>query len=129
MTVRRDSWMLDELADLPSVRHCLVVSADGLPESDPDGLDHDDAQRISAACAAVFGGATALREPGGFKGGMRLMMIQYDDGYLLLQSAGDVSRLAVLTDDKVDPGLIAQEMTRRVAQIGKATASTPPLTP
>jgi hypothetical protein len=54
-------------------------------------------------------------------------MVEFDGhgGYLFVRGAGDGSHLAVVTEQVVDPALIAQQMQAQVLKIGAPNLGTP----
>ena len=107
-TAHPDSWMLDLVAGVRGVQHAVVLSSDGLVKVRTDVTDPDTADKVAAACAGLVAlGMSMGREFG----------------------AGDGSRLAVVTDAAVDPGLVAQQMQAQVLMIGERTLGTDVLRP
>ncbi|MCX4668499.1 roadblock/LC7 domain-containing protein [Streptomyces sp. NBC_01381] len=119
-------WMLKELADgVPQTRQIVVLSADGLRIAryggDPDGAD-----RIAAACAGLQSLAAAVAtEIPHSEGGMRMVIIEIDGGYFYMMAAGAGAYLAVLAEETVDAGLIANRMRDLVVRIGAHLTSPP----
>ncbi|WP_328535770.1 roadblock/LC7 domain-containing protein [Streptomyces sp. NBC_00344] len=119
-------WMLKELADgVPGIQQIVVLSADGLRIArhggDPDGAD-----RLAAACAGLQSLAAAVAtEIPGSDGKMRLVVIEITGGFFYLMAAGIGSYLAVLTDERVDAGLVGAQMRDMVVRIGAHLASPP----
>ncbi|SEB47490.1 Predicted regulator of Ras-like GTPase activity, Roadblock/LC7/MglB family [Amycolatopsis tolypomycina] len=124
MTSTQDPWMLGQLQRIESVRFCLVVSTDGLVLKKPDELDKDRADLLAAACAAVLASASAVKGPAGFEGAFQQNFSQWSDGFLFVRRAGEGTCLAVVTDENVNPGLLAHAMAERIKQVGESTLST-----
>ncbi|MER5884968.1 roadblock/LC7 domain-containing protein [Streptomyces sp. NPDC001941] len=134
-------WMLRPLTEIPGVRHCVVVSEDGLrlghaSAEDLQGpvarLSVAEAEALSAACAAMamtgrstaallFGGGAAVRQ----------LMLESDHGFVLFTQAGVGAHLGVATATDADVGLVAQQMQLLVAKIGAHLSTQPrdPVTP
>jgi predicted regulator of Ras-like GTPase activity (Roadblock/LC7/MglB family) len=127
MTVDQN-WMLDEVTMVRGVRHAVVLSADGLVRTHSAQTSKDDADRLAAACAGLKSiGQSLAREFGTGVDNARQVMVEFDGygGYLFVRGAGDGSHLAVITEQGVDPALIAQQMQAQVLKIGEANFGTP----
>ncbi|MCE7079299.1 roadblock/LC7 domain-containing protein [Streptomyces sp. ST2-7A] len=115
-------WLLDDLGErLPRVRHVLLLSGDGLVNSTSRALDRGNAERL----AAVASGLHSLARGVGSHfacGGVRQTMIEFDDGVLMVTSAGDGSCLCVLTGPEADLGQVGYEMTLLVNKVGEHMA-------
>lgn len=127
MTVDQN-WMLEEVTGVRGIRHAVVLSADGLVKAYSADTTKDDAERLAAACAGLksIGQSLARRFADG-GGTSRQVMVEFDGqgGYLFVRGAGDGSHLAVVTEQAVDPSLIAQQMQAQVLKLGAATFATP----
>ncbi|GAB3115333.1 roadblock/LC7 domain-containing protein [Streptomyces calidiresistens] len=112
-------WLLDDLGErLPRVRHVLLLSGDGLVTSTSRALDRGNAERL----AAVASGLHSLAKGVGTHfacGGVRQTMIEFDDGVLMVSSAGDGSCLCVLAGPEADLGQVGYEMTLLVNKVGE----------
>lgn len=112
-------WLLDELTDrVAHVRHCVVLSNDGLAVGASRGLTREDAEHL----AAVASGFHSLAKGAGrhFDAGqVRQTMVELDRGFLFVAAAGEGSCLAVFTTETADVGLIAYEMARLVKRVGE----------
>jgi len=127
MTVDQ-SWMLDEVTGVRGVRHAVVLSADGLVRAHCAQTSQEDAERLAAACAGLKSiGASLARQFGAGDATSRQVMVEFDGhgGYLFVRGAGDGSHLAVVTEQVVDPALIAQQMQAQVLKIGAPSLGTP----
>ena len=127
MTVDQN-WMLDEVTGVRGIRHAVVLSADGLVKAHSAETSKEEAERLAAACAGLksIGQSLARRFADG-GGTSRQVMVEFDGqaGYLFVRGAGDGSHLAVVTEQAVDPALIAQQMQAQVLKIGTPTLATP----
>lgn len=112
-------WLLDDLADrVEQVRHALVLSNDGLVTGASRDLPQADAEHL----AALSSGFHSLAKGAGrhfAAGDVRQTMIEFDEGFLFVTSAGDGSCLSVLTEGGADVGQIAYEMTLLVHRVGE----------
>ena len=97
------SWMLSDVADVPGVQHAVVLSADGLVRARTTGPRR---RRRRHACRGGRRTAVTRHESRGTvrRGRPKQHMIEWKGGFLFLRGAGDGSRLAVITSNKVDPG-------------------------
>ncbi|MCQ4083308.1 roadblock/LC7 domain-containing protein [Streptomyces sp. RB6PN25] len=112
-------WLLDDLTDrVQQVMHALVLSNDGLVTGASRDLSQADAEHL----AAVSSGFHSLAKGAGqyfSVGGARQTMIEFDEGFLFVTTAGDGSCLAVLTGTGADVGQVAYEMTLLVHRVGE----------
>ena len=126
MTVDQ-SWMLEEVTGVRGVRHAVVLSADGLVRAHCAQTSQEDAERLAAACAGLKSIGASLARQFGAGATSRQVMVEFDGhgGYLFVRGAGDGSHLAVVTEQAVDPALIAQQMQAQVLKIGAPNFGTP----
>lgn len=118
------SWMLSDVADVPGVLHAVVLSADGLVRARTGDLHQDEADTLAAAAAGLQSLGTSLAVRFG-EGLLKQHMIEWKGGFLFLRGAGDGSRLAVVTNNRVDPGVIASQMVLQVQRFGDHQATPP----
>ncbi|MFE5339643.1 roadblock/LC7 domain-containing protein [Isoptericola sp. NPDC056578] len=124
-----DSWMLDLVAGVRGVRHVVVLSSDGLVKVRTDVTPPDTADKVAAACAGLVALGMSMGREFGAGDALRQVLVEFDGGFLFVRGAGDGSRLAVVTDAAVDPGLVAQQMQAQVLMIGERTLGTDVLRP
>ena len=119
------NWLLDDLvARVSSIRKALVLSSDGLATGSSKDLSREDSEHL----AAVVSGFHSLAKGIGrhFDAGqVRQTMVELDEAFLFVTSAGDGSCLAVLADADSDVGLIAYEMTLLVKRVGAHLGTAP----
>ncbi len=120
-----NNWMLDLISEVHGVRLAVVLSVDGLVKSRTQRTGTDTADRLAATCAGLASLGTALSREYGTGAFPRQVMVEFDGGFLFVRQAGDGSRLAVVTEPKIDPALIAQRMQAQVLKLGERTYSTP----
>lgn len=112
-------WLLDDLTQRISLmRYALVLSNDGLVTAHSRDLEGRDAEHL----AAVASGLHSLAKGSGAHfgvGRVRQTMIEFDEGVLLVTSAGDGSCLCVLAGAEADIGQLAYEMTLMVNRVGE----------
>jgi len=120
------NWMLDEVTWVQGVRHAVVASSDGLVQGRSDGTSADVADRVAAACAGLHSlGQSVANEFGAGSRGVFQVLVGFEGGYLFVRRAGDGSYLAVVTDPRIDPALIGQQMQAQIVKIGESNFSTP----
>ena len=119
------NWLLDDLvARVSSIRKALVLSSDGLATGSSKDLSREDSEHL----AAVASGFHSLAKGIGCHfdaGQVRQTMVELDEAFLFVTSAGDGSCLAVLADADSDVGLIAYEMTLLVKRVGAHLGTAP----
>jgi uncharacterized protein len=118
--VTKVDWMLDDLIGrVPSARHAVVLTVDGILTGRSGDLAHPDAEHVAAVAAGFSGLARAAGRH--FRGGpVRQTIVEMEDGYLFVVSAAQGACLAVLSDVHSDLGLIAYEMALLIERIGHA---------
>ncbi|WP_197318752.1 roadblock/LC7 domain-containing protein [Saccharomonospora sp. NB11] len=120
-----NSWMLEQIRSVRGVRHAIVLTSDGLLKVKTEQTATDLADKLAAACAGLTSLGRGVGDEFGSGGDPKQVMVEFDGGFLFVRGAGDGSRLAVVTESVIDPGLIAQQMQLQVLQIGERTLSTP----
>ncbi|ACU98320.1 roadblock/LC7 domain-containing protein [Saccharomonospora viridis] len=120
-----NSWMLEQIRSVRGVRHAIVLTSDGLLKVKTEQTNADVADKLAAACAGLTSLGRGVGDEFGAGGDPKQVMVEFDGGFLFVRGAGDGSRLAVVTEPVIDPGLIAQQMQLQVLQIGERTLSTP----
>lgn len=121
-----NSWMLELIRTVRGVRHVVVLTSDGLLKVRTDHTPPDTADKLAAACAGLSALGQGISKEFGTGAGPKQVMVEFDGGFLFVRGAGDGSRLAVVTESMIDPGLIAQQMQAQVIKIGERNFSTPP---
>ncbi|TDE32150.1 roadblock/LC7 domain-containing protein [Actinomadura sp. 6K520] len=129
MIMSDQTWMLAEVLKVPGVIHALVATADGLVKQRSENLRDDTAERLAAACSGLNSVAQSVAKEHAGDRPMRRVVLELDGAVLFVRGAGDGSHLAVLTDPRVDPGLIAQQMGSQVQKIGESNLATPARSP
>ncbi|MFJ9563928.1 roadblock/LC7 domain-containing protein [Streptomyces fuscichromogenes] len=119
------SWLLDNLIDrIPQTRHAIVLSEDGLLVGSSAGLVRADAEQLAAISSGVHSLAQGTsRHFGG--GRVQQTVIEMDDLFLFVTTAGGGARLAVLATSAVDVGNVGYEMTMLVRQVGQFLSAAP----
>ncbi|MCI3927941.1 MULTISPECIES: roadblock/LC7 domain-containing protein [unclassified Streptomyces] len=121
------NWLLESLLDgTPGTRHALVLSRDGLKLCWSPGLTLDQADQLSAICSGMQALAQgASMEFGDGTGGVRHSMTEFHGGLLFVVEAGQGAHLAVIADEDADPGVVGNQMSQLVAQIGDHLSAEP----
>ena len=118
-------WLLDDFVErVPAARRAVVLSVDGLLMGGSRGMEQADSEHM----AAVAAGFASLSRSAGrhFNAGpVRQTIIEMEDAFLLVTSAGQGSCLAVLSDAASDIGMVAYEMAMLVERIGHNMAVQP----
>jgi predicted regulator of Ras-like GTPase activity (Roadblock/LC7/MglB family) len=111
-------WLLDDMVQrVAGVQQAAVVSTDGMVIDRSAKLSKDDADQLAAMSCALQSLAKGAGQQFG-KGRVRQLVVDLEQGYLVVTAAGDNACLALLTAAKVDLGLVAYEMNRIVNQVG-----------
>jgi predicted regulator of Ras-like GTPase activity (Roadblock/LC7/MglB family) len=119
------SWLLDDLTRrVPSVRHAVVLSSDGLAMGGSRGLTRDDSEHLSAIAAGSHSLATGAGRHFGL-GGVRQTIIELEGGFLLVTAAGQGARLAVLAAGDAELGIVTYEMALLVKRVGEHLTAQP----
>ncbi|WP_425956455.1 roadblock/LC7 domain-containing protein [Xylanimonas sp. McL0601] len=119
-----NSWMLDLVSGVKGVQHVVVLTSDGLMKVRTDHTPLDVADKVAAACAGLVALGHGMSREFGQSDAIRQIVVEFDGGFLFVRGAGDGSRLAVITEAAVDPGLVAQQMQAQVLMIGERTLAT-----
>ena len=122
--VDANSWMLDLVSGVKGVLHVVVLTSDGLLKVRTDHTPLDVADKVAAACAGLVALGLGMSREFGRSEAIRQIVVEFDGGFLFVRGAGDGSRLAVITETTVDPGLVAQQMQAQVLMIGERTLAT-----
>ncbi len=119
------NWLLDDLvARVSSIRKALVLSSDGLATGSSKDLSREDSEHLAAVASGFHSLAKGIGRH--FDAGqVRQTMVELDEAFLFVTSAGDGSCLAVLADADSDVGLIAYEMTLLVKRVGAHLGTAP----
>ncbi len=124
-------WLLRDLAaTVPTIRHIVVLSADGLCMA-RHSTERDTAERIAAAASGIKSLAQSIaaelpaEDEGSVGDEVRMVILELAGGFFYLMSAGDRSYLAVTASAEVDPGLVSHRMRDLVLRIGEHLSSAP----
>ncbi|GAB2846432.1 roadblock/LC7 domain-containing protein [Actinocorallia aurea] len=119
------NWLLNNLVDsVAQVKQAVVLSSDGLVVGASRGLKRDDAEHMAALASGFQSLARSTGEQ--FQGGaVRQTIVEMDDAFLFVTSAGQGACLAVLADSAADVGVIAYEMAMLVTRVGVHLSAKP----
>jgi predicted regulator of Ras-like GTPase activity (Roadblock/LC7/MglB family) len=119
------SWLLDNLVNqVQHVKQAVVLSRDGLVVAASRELTREDGDHLSALAAGVQSLARGAGRH--FNGGdVRQTIIEMEQAFLFVSSAGRGTCLAVLTSGDANVGVIAYEMAMLVRRMGKYLAAEP----
>ncbi len=111
-------WLLDDLVSrVNQIDKALILSRDGLAIGASKSFSREDAEHLSAVAAGFQSLARGAGEH--FGGGrIRQTIVEMDNIFLFVTSAGEGSCLAVLSPATADVGLIAYEMAILVKRVG-----------
>jgi uncharacterized protein len=100
------------------VAHAVIVSSDGLPVGISAGFPEDRADRLAAVTSGLS--SLALGAARMFEGGPVIqMVVEMDDGVLVVMGISHGASLAVLAGPDSKMGLLAYETTLLVAQASR----------
>ncbi|GAB7043654.1 MULTISPECIES: roadblock/LC7 domain-containing protein [Catenuloplanes] len=111
-------WLLDELIEkVPHTRQAVLLSADGLLIGASRGLSREDGEHL-AAMASGFASLARSASRHFNAGAVRQTLLEMEDAFLFISTAGRSSCLAVLAGSEADIGLISYEMALLVTRVG-----------
>jgi predicted regulator of Ras-like GTPase activity (Roadblock/LC7/MglB family) len=112
------NWLLDDLvARVAQVDKAVILSRDGLAIGASQELTREDAEHLSAVAAGFQSLARGVGQQFG-GGSVRQTIVEMENAFLFVTSAGAGSCLAVLSPARADVGLIAYEMALLVKRVG-----------
>ena len=122
---RNINWLVGNFVDrVAGVKDAVVVSSDGLPMAVSSGLDRDGADRFAAVASGLIG--LAYGAAGRFGGGaVTQVIIEMDNLWLFITTAGAGTHLAVLARQDVDAEVMAVAMGTLVQQVGQVLGTAP----
>ncbi|SEM27776.1 roadblock/LC7 domain-containing protein [Streptacidiphilus jiangxiensis] len=119
------NWLLDDMVRrVPTIRHAVVLSSDGLATGASGELAREDTEHLAAVASGFHSLAKGASRH--FQvGEVRQTMVELDQAFLFVTAAGDGSCLAVLSESEADVGLIAYEMALLVRRVGEHLGTEP----
>lgn len=119
------SWLLDDLlARAEGTRHAIVLSTDGLLMASSSKLDRPAAEHLAAIASGLYSLASGASKQ--FSGGeIRQTIIEMDDAFLFVATAGEGACMALVAASSCDVGLVAYEMNAVIRRVGQYLAAPP----
>ena len=118
------NWLVaDFTRRVVHVAHAIVVSSDGVPMALSDDIPSDFVEQLAAITCGLVGliqGAARILEAGL----ATRVMVDMDDGLMLVMAMSDGSSLAVLAAPDCDTDLVSYEMTLLVEAVGDVLTPT-----
>ncbi|MFF4730596.1 roadblock/LC7 domain-containing protein [Streptomyces mirabilis] len=112
------AWLISDFArTADGVTHAVAVSSDGLLIAASDGLSRDLADHLSALVSGIVSLTQNAADTYGFRG-MKLVMIEMLDGFMMVNHMRDGSCLGVLAGEGCDIGLVGHEMAVLADRVG-----------
>lgn len=118
-------WLLDQfVAGVPEVHHAILLSQDGLVLAWSEGIERDEAEHLSALSSGLNSLSHGAAQR--FNGGrVRQTVIEMENAFLFVSTAGRGARLSVLASAEVDAGIAAYEMAMTVRKVGDYLSAAP----
>lgn len=115
---RNIDWMVTTFVrKVPGIQQAVVVSSDGLLLALSPGLGREEADRFAAVASGLTG--LAYGAVGAMGGGrVNEIIIEMENGFLLVTSISDGSCFAVRSSSECDIGLVGYEMALFVRRAG-----------
>lgn len=112
-----DQVLINFERNVPHVEAIAIVSTDGLVIASrlPDKVEED---RVGAMGAAILSISKRSGEELS-RGEMRRVLIEGENGYLLIRSIGEFAILVALVDKNVRLGMLFYECKRCIAQLNE----------
>ncbi|RZS33955.1 putative regulator of Ras-like GTPase activity (Roadblock/LC7/MglB family) [Herbihabitans rhizosphaerae] len=119
------NWLLDDLVTRAvGARHAVVLSTDGLCVGRSRDLNREDSEQLSAMASAFQSLARGVGRH--FEGGeVRQTVVELDNAYLVVTSAGTGACLALIASEDADIGMLAYEMNIMVKKVGAYLVAKP----
>jgi hypothetical protein len=113
------NWLVTDFTTrVEDVAHAIVVSADGVPLAKSAGIPEDALEQFAAiisGMASLVQGAARI-----FEGGAPIqVLVEMEDGLMLVKAVSDGSSLAVLASPECDTRQVSFDMTRLVGAVGE----------
>lgn len=119
------SWLLDDLVSrAEGTQHTILLSTDGLLMARSSQLDRAAAEHL----AAIASGLQSLAVGAGQQfaaGDIRQTVIEMDQAYLVVATAGEGACLALLAVASCDLGMVAYEMNSVIRRVGQYLSAPP----
>lgn len=119
------NWLLDDLVGrVHLVRQAMILSGDGIPMGMSRNISPADAEHLAALAAGFHSLARSVSDTFG-GGDIRQTVIELEQAFVFVASAGYGSCLTVITEGEANIGLVAYEMTRLVKRVRRHLATAP----
>lgn len=113
------NWLLSKFTDdIEGVEQALAVSSDGLLIGLSSSMERADADRMAAVITGMQSlaeGACVLMD----RNRLRRVIVDMDDGYLLISTISDSAVLGVGASYDCDLGYVGYEMTMLIERVGE----------
>lgn len=113
------NWLLSKFVeDIEGAEHALAVSSDGLLIGLSTSMQREDADRMAAVITGMQSlaeGATTLMD----RNRLRRVIVDMDDGYLIIATISDAAVLGVGAGYECDLGYVGYEMTMLIERVGE----------
>lgn len=115
---RNIDWMVTTFVrKVPGIQQAVVVSSDGLLLALSPGVGREEADRFAAVASGLTG--LAYGAVGAMGGGrVNEIIVEMENGFLLVTSISDGSCFAVRASSECDIGLVGYEMALFVRRAG-----------
>lgn len=122
---KESNWLLDDLLRRAAgADRAVLLSSDGLLMGKSSDMSVPDAEHLAAVASALQSLARGTGKY--FEGGaVHQTVVELEHAFLVVTEAGTGACLAVLAHAGADLGLIAYEVNRMVASVGKHMATGP----
>ncbi|MET7397365.1 roadblock/LC7 domain-containing protein [Dactylosporangium sp. NPDC005572] len=109
-------YLLDSLCRTPGIHGAIATSSDGMLQAHR-GLDQDVAETLAASTSGLSSLANATARVLG-QGVVTRNLIEYERGYLFVDTVTNLWVLAVVTGPDADLGQVGFEMNRLAEAVG-----------
>ena len=113
------NWLLQRFAEqVPAVQQAIVVSSDGLCLAVSDGVVRENAERLAAVASGMVGLSYGTAGRLG-AGAVRNVIIEMENGWLLVTGIQDGSLMCTLAGRDADVGTLGYEMAMFAERAGE----------
>jgi uncharacterized protein len=119
LTAGSFNWVLSNfIENVIGAEHALAVSSDGLLIGISERMPAGEADRLAAAITGLQSLSEGVAKITA-KGVLNRVVIDMEDGYLLVATIGDTATLGVVTSLDCDLGLVSYEMCMLIERVGE----------
>ncbi|ROO88600.1 Roadblock/LC7 domain-containing protein [Actinocorallia herbida] len=121
------SFMIDDFARVPGVRHVVLLSMDGLAMLWSSGLERDSAERLAAlTCTALGTGRALAKEVGERDGRGGQLICQFPSGgHFVVGAVGVTAGIGVAVEPGAPLPGVVNELQRLIGAVGARLAPSP----